>query len=62
VEHAGERTLLCFHANYDFDRSMNPILFTIEAGSGNHRRIVDAQQGDPDCAPNHSEKRRLVTP
>ena len=61
VEHQDDRTLLCFHANYDFDRSMNPVLFTID-GNGSHRRIVDAKQHAPDCTPTNFEVRRLVTP
>ena len=61
VEHQGDRTLLCFHANYDLDRSMNPILFTIET-RGSHRRISDAKHDVPGCAPTIYEERRLVTP
>lgn len=55
VEHQGGRALLCFHANYDFDRSMSPILFTIE-GNGRHRRIVDAKQDAPHCTPANSPR------
>lgn len=61
VEHRGDRTLLCFHANYDFERTMSPVLFTI-AQTGRHLRILAAQQDSPDCVPDSYEQRHLMTP
>jgi hypothetical protein len=61
VSHDGDRTFVCFHANYDTARSMHPILFTMESSMG-QLRILSAQQDAPNCAADNWEQERLVVP
>ncbi|HWG75440.1 MAG TPA: DUF6794 domain-containing protein [Steroidobacteraceae bacterium] len=61
ITHSGDRTFVCFHANYDTDRSMHPILFTMDSRDG-RLRILSAQQDAPNCSADKWEEQRMRVP